>query len=245
MSEITAQPRYQTIYTNIRKSIRDGLYPTGTMMPTEIDLCTQYGVSRTTVRKAMSMLEQEGFISIRQGRGTEVLDLSTTQNLGNISSITETLKNKGYKVKVDSMSIQAITCPKHLVEPFALQPEDQIFMVERLVLADDIPVAYIRNYVNPKYAPALDQYSGQFVSLYRFLETHYHLALTDADETITAIAADFLDSNLLKIPVGSPLIQSKRMTYSRSMLIDRSESKLVAHRYEYRIHLRGRRHINL
>ncbi len=233
-------PRYQVIYSDIKKLIRDGLYAAGSLIPTEMELCEKYGVSRTTVRKALSMLESEGFLHIRQGRGTEVLSVSTAQKLGNISSITETLRAKGYNVQIDSMSIQEMLCPKRMCDAFQLSDKDYIYVIDRLVLADEKPIAYIKNYINPKLAPGIDKYSGRFKSLYNFLETHYQIALTDADETITAIAADFVDSNLLQIPIGSPLLHSMRQAYSRGTLVDWSDSKLVAHRYEYKVHLKGR-----
>lgn len=232
--------KYKSVYAELKKAIGDGVYPADSMMPTETSLCNQFNVSRTTVRKAMAMLEHDGFVSIHQGRGTKVLNISTAQRLGNISSITETLRSKGYKVGISDMSIQKIACPDFLVSSFQLEEDDNIYMIDRLILADGLPVAYIKNYVNPALAPDMDQYLGKFISLYHFLENHYHIQLTDADETISAISADFVDSKILNVSAGSPLLRSRRMTYSQHTLVERSESKLVAFKYEYQVHLKGR-----
>ena len=80
-------PAYRKVYTELKRQIKDGGYPAGTLLPTESELEAQFSVSRTTVRKAVSLLAGEGYLSVRQGRGTEVLDISTTQKLNHISSI--------------------------------------------------------------------------------------------------------------------------------------------------------------
>ena len=91
-------PAYKIVYSSLKQSIRDGSLPPGSFLPTETELCKQFNVSKTTIRKAISLLAQEGHIRVTQGRGTEVLDSSTTQKLNTVSSFTETLVQKGYSV---------------------------------------------------------------------------------------------------------------------------------------------------
>ena len=85
-------------------------------MPTEPDLLKMFTVSRTTVRKAMELLEQGGFVKIQQGRGTDVLDYKATQKLNVVSSFTETLELKGYKVQSKSMHIDMCVPPTNVLE---------------------------------------------------------------------------------------------------------------------------------
>lgn len=239
-SAIPAKPLYKTVYDSVKQQIRDGVYQPGTLIPTETELCEAYNVSRTTVRKAISMLNDEGYLSIKQGRGTEVISQSTTQGLSHISSITETLRANDYDVQVGSMHIQLITCPDHLLDTLHLNAGDEIYLLNRLILADGKPVAYIQNYLVPKMVPNLEQYSGKFVSLYNLMEQKYGLTLTDAEERISAKAANFTDSQMLHIPVGAPLLYSRRITLSNGHYVECSISKLVADLYEYSIHLKGR-----
>ena len=138
---------YKSLYNEIKHGIRDGAFPIGSFLPTENDLCLQYSVSRTTVRKALGMLENEGYLRITQGRGTEVLEASTTQKLSHISSITETLKAKGYDVTVHGMGIQKQAIPDFLTEKLRLPKNHPIYKVERLLYADNHPIEIGRAHV--------------------------------------------------------------------------------------------------
>ena len=67
------RPLYQVIADELRTRIVRGEYALGTMLPTEKDLLTNYGVSRYTVRAALQQLREQGFVSMRRGSGTRVV----------------------------------------------------------------------------------------------------------------------------------------------------------------------------
>jgi GntR family transcriptional regulator len=65
-------PRYQEIANVLMAEIGGGQFPVGSMLPTEIDLCERFGVSRFTVREALRQLHEKGILSRRRGSGTVV-----------------------------------------------------------------------------------------------------------------------------------------------------------------------------
>ncbi|MGY8959472.1 MAG: GntR family transcriptional regulator, partial [Alphaproteobacteria bacterium] len=65
-------PRYQQIANELMAEIGGGLFPVGSMLPTEINLCERFGVSRFTVREALRQLHEKGILSRRRGSGTVV-----------------------------------------------------------------------------------------------------------------------------------------------------------------------------
>jgi GntR family transcriptional regulator len=237
---MASTPLYKTIYLEIKQAIKEGSYPVGSFLPTENELCEQYDASRTTIRKAVGMLSSEGYLSIRQGRGTEVLQASTTQELSYITSITETLYNRGYRVTVHGMSIQKISAPDFVIDKLQLTTDLEVYKVERLLFADEHPVAYVINYLKASLVPDLERFSNTFTGLYSFLERQYHIVPAEATETLSASVADFTESQLLHIPQGAPLLCSKRLSSTGGVLFEYSSSKLVGDRYEYRIYLKGR-----
>ena len=101
-------PAYQRVYNALKARILEGDYGVGELLPSEPELERQFGVSRTTVRKAVENLSREGFVLAQQGRGTVVLDFSTRQNLNEVTSISETLERKGFTVVPKSMYIDRI-----------------------------------------------------------------------------------------------------------------------------------------
>ena len=70
-------PAYRQLYAELKSDIKNGKYPPGIFLPTESELEQIFDVSRTTVRRAISMLTAEGYLSVKQGRGTEVQEVST------------------------------------------------------------------------------------------------------------------------------------------------------------------------
>ena len=78
------------------------------------------------------------------------------------------------------------------------------------------------------------------VSLYACLENDYGIILKDAVENISAVSATFIESQILHVPVNSPLLQSKRITYTYREPFEYALSRVVADRYEYQIYLSGR-----
>jgi GntR family transcriptional regulator len=235
-------PLYKKIYFDIKQAIKDGKYPVGSFLPAEAELCEQYSASRTTIRKALSILGEEGYLRIKQGRGTEVLEASTTQELSGITSITETLKKKGYEVSVHGMCIQKMNVPDFLTDKLRLPANNEVYKVERLIYADEHPIAYIINYLDAKPLPYFENFTNSFVGLYSFLERKYNVVLMEATETLSACVADFTESQLLHIPVGAPLLCSKRISSINGSPFEYGISKLVADRYEYSIYLKGRYH---
>jgi len=233
-------PSYMKVYSQMKELIINETYPIGSLVPREPDLCEKFGVSRTTLRKAMELLEQEGIVDIQQGRGTEVLNYKTTQKLNQVSSFSETLEAKGYKVQSKSMYIDMVVPPSNVLEDLQLSPDTEVVRIQRIQLANGKPIAIITNYIIPDLVPGIISDTGTFVSLYHHIESKYGIKITAARDTIKAKVADFLESELLQIPTGSPLIVDRRITYSLSKPIEVVVMIVDGSKYEFSVLLSGR-----
>lgn len=69
-------PKYQFIADSLRQEIENGRYNGGQPLPTELLLCQRFQISRQTVRRALSLLEEEGLITRRQGSGSRLRERS-------------------------------------------------------------------------------------------------------------------------------------------------------------------------
>lgn len=237
---MTKRPAYRIVYADIKKKIKEGDYPVGSLLPSESELEERYSVSKTTVRKAVGMLRQEGYLNVRQGRGSEVLDALTTQKLNNVSSVTETLTQKGHVISTQGMHIEKVAPPGYVAEALGLTNGRLVYKVQRVQYSDDIPIAIIENHFCESLFPNLEVYENQFTSLYGFLERQYGLVIKDAWEHLSAVSADFYEAQVLGVPVGAPLLCSKRIANTEQGPFEYAVSKLVADRYEYSVYLSGR-----
>lgn len=75
------KPSYKSIYDILKKDILDGIYPTGSLLPTELTLADQYSVSRPTIAKVYNQLQTEGYITKKKGLGTIVNHKYTSTTL--------------------------------------------------------------------------------------------------------------------------------------------------------------------
>jgi DNA-binding GntR family transcriptional regulator len=86
-----SQPRYLALAGELARAIAKGRHPVGTQLPTETDLCAAHGVSRFTVRAALKSLQEQGYVTRRQGSGTQVVAAAPgagyMQQLGSIEDI--------------------------------------------------------------------------------------------------------------------------------------------------------------
>ena len=237
MQKVTA---YMTVYLSIKKLIKEGAYKPGTLLPTERDLEKIYAVSRITVRRAIAMLSDEGYVKVVQGKGTEVRDISTTQQLNTVTSITETLKRKGYNITVEGVNIQLVQPPEIVREKLKLEPEVTVYLIQRILYADDKPIALMNNYLVKDQIPGFEQYAGKFVGLYNFLENTYGVVVTEADDTFSAVNADYLEAQVLHLKQGAALLRSRRIGYTEKGPFEYVDNKLVGDRYEFSIHMTGR-----
>jgi GntR family transcriptional regulator len=236
----SSTPSYKKVYSRMKELITSETYPIGSLVPREPDLCELFSVSRTTLRKAMELLKQEGFVDIQQGRGTEVLDFKATQKLNHVTSFSETLEAKGFTVQSKSMHIDMIVPPGNILEELLLPQDSEVVRIQRIQLANGKPIAIITNYIIADLVPGIILDAGKFVSLYHHLETKYGIKITSARDNIKAKVSDFLESELLQIPIGSPLIVDRRITFSGNKPIEDVIMIVDASKYEFAVNLVGR-----
>lgn len=248
-------PEYRRIYNALRKAIEEGRYPVGTRLPTEPQLEKIYGVSRTTIRKAVSLLAAEGIVAVKQGSGTQILRTRPEIKEPNsglihgIPAITERIygtDGEGKPLHIIRSSLDKTPVYGDIAEALGLDNGAAAVRIHRVfAFSDNEPFSYKVNYLRPDMVPGIEEYDGKIRDLYALLEEKYALTFHEGDDTLTAIAADFLDAQVLGVSVGSPLIRLTRYAKTGSGPLEVGVTKLRPEFYELRIHMEGpppRRH---
>jgi GntR family transcriptional regulator len=228
-------PIYQDVYFKLRKLITTGEYMAGDFLPTEDQLEGIYNVSRTTIRKAVEMLASDGYIEVKQGRGTRVLDYQYTQNLNRITSVSDTLQQKGYEVTIKDIYIDRVEASIHIAEKLGVKENAGLYRVQRVLSADTVPTAILLNYLSVDVVPGLDEKTKKISRLYKFLESEYDIFIDASTDTIFAKNADFVESQMLNIKVGSALLEIHRITYQNGRPITYDISTMRADRYQFEV----------
>jgi len=228
-------PQYQKIYETLRRQIQENEYTVGSFLPPEPELGKKLNVSRTTVRKAVEILIRDGFVYVRRGVGTEILDFKATQPLQYITSFSETLRDQGFEVSYKGVKVKAMPSTAKVAADLKLEAGARVIKVHRVALANGKPIAIMLNYLLPEVVPGIEKKVAKINSLYAFLESEYNITIDAATDYISARSASAEEAEELKIQEGAPLLMVRRITYSKGSPIERADLEIVAGRYEYSV----------
>ncbi len=228
-------PAYIHVHNSLKESILSGEFPANSFLPPESDLEKIYNVSRTTVRRAIEMLAQANYVEVTQGRGTMVLDQSEKSSIGMLSSIYKTLTKNGLTVRPRTIYTDVIPASEKIGSILDITPGDDVLRIQRIQLADEIPISIIVNYINPELVPDFDRVVEGMNSLYKLLEDEYSLKIDSTHDIISAKAADFTEAELLQVKCGEPLITIERKTFSNNKPLTYDDNKIRADMFQYEI----------
>ena len=118
--------KYKAVYNDIKRKITDGILPPKQELPSESELMQEYGFSKDTIRKALSLLEMDGYIQKQQEQTSIVLEhnLSTPQQLSEIKTVGELNRPLTHQVKTTLTSLYIVQGEEELMQLFNVN--DQI-----------------------------------------------------------------------------------------------------------------------
>ena len=126
----------------LQEAILGGTFRPGGQLPTEAELCEMLGVSRTVVREALRVLEEDGLVTRRHGVGTFVRNHPILKNLNINFGITEMIESAGLKAGTSHLSLLKETADKEKAEQLRVPVGTPLVTVERVRTADGRPVVY-------------------------------------------------------------------------------------------------------
>jgi DNA-binding GntR family transcriptional regulator len=132
----------QVAQQELRQAITAGTFRPGSQLPTEAELCEMLGVSRTVVREALRMLEDDGLVARRHGVGTFVRNHPILKNLNFNFGITEMIESAGLKAGTSHLAIQKEKADQEKAEQLRVSPGTPLITLERVRTADGRPVVY-------------------------------------------------------------------------------------------------------
>ncbi|MBP6015592.1 MAG: GntR family transcriptional regulator [Candidatus Promineofilum sp.] len=208
------------VKTHVREMIVRGDFADG-RVPPEMELAEALGVSRTTIRDALSRLEMEGTISRKQGAGTFVNNptLQIHSRLDEIWSYEAMLRAYGFtpSTRVLESTILTVGDPRIddvIVADLGLASDEQVLFISKLFMKSDLPAILADNYlplrlISEPYAP-----EDLGLAIYDFLERFSRQRLTYYLSEIIPLAAQTDMADTLQIPAGTPLISFDETGYN-------------------------------
>lgn len=201
----SAKPKHAQLRETLRAQI-ETLRP-DQPIPSEHELCAQYGVSRITVRKALADLVHEGLLYTVQGKGTFVaarkFRIEWAQEMAGFHA---DMARRGLQVKVRVLEQAIVPADQHIAEELNLRHGDPVVKIVRLRFVDEQPFDIATNYTPWVVFPGLEDEDLARGSIYALIRTKYHVQIDHGVRLVEAVACPPDDARLLQIKPGAPLL---------------------------------------
>lgn len=215
-------PKYHQIYLVLREQLHEGRFDAG--MPGELALMAQFGVARVTVRRALSLLSQEGLIERAPGRGTRPVhklpDLhmqgarvpSPAAQTARLTGLLENLVTMGLRTTVKVLSVNTLKAPDEVAKALRLPPGEPVQKAERVRSTTEGPLSHITTWVPESIAGGFGKRELTQKPILVLLEES-GVQVGRAEQTISARLADAGMARHLDVAVGSALLAVRRLIY--------------------------------
>jgi len=230
-------PKYLQISQDIVDMIRRGELPVGHQTPSENEIISQYGVSNTTARKALQEIEQAGWVTRIKTRGTYVSSARVGRSVDKILSFTKNMIQAG---RVPSTRLLRVRVRK-LGQSIALQGrtcrlEGPVCVLERLRLADGIPMMKETRYISEDLCPGIEKMDLEG-SLYQIYEEAYGLQLMEINQVLNVTMLEKKsDMDLFQIEDPTPaFLVTGATSCSKDVILEIEESLYRGDLYQFAI----------
>jgi GntR family transcriptional regulator len=189
MPALNREPMYQQLNQLLRSLVGSSEFPVGQQFLTERQVSERFEISRATANKALSNLVAEGLLTFRKGVGTFVSSRSMDYNLRALVSFTEEAIAAGKRPETRVLAFEQVAASaagEEIAHALQVSDQDPLWYVERLRLADDLPVILERRHIIARHCPSLKN-SDVAGSLYKVWKEQCNLDVEGAEETIRAV----------------------------------------------------------
>ncbi|WP_066370847.1 GntR family transcriptional regulator [Neobacillus fumarioli] len=231
-------PIYYQLGEQIKALIEKGELKPGDALPPEREFAEKYQISRMTVRQAFTKLVNEGYLYRMQGKGTFVAERKIEQLLQGVTSFSEDMKARGLEPSSELIRFEMHPSAAPIAEQLSIDESDPVYEIERIRLADGVPMALETSYLPVKLVKGLtEQIVNQ--SIYSYIEEELHLKIDSATQVIESSIASQKDANLLKINIGAPVMLIQQNSYLKDGTpVELVKSVYRADRYKFMVHMK-------
>jgi len=208
-------PLYHQLEEDLRGRIHAGEFMPGALLPTEEQICTDYGVSRITVRRALDALIAQGLIVRRRGVGSFVAEPKAgVRSVRLAGSLDEFLAASGM-LETQMVSLEEAVAPPEIAELLQIEKAAPVVRLEALTLLKSAPIGYLNIYfpaeIGRLFEPA-DINSN--VPVIRTMERKLNTRVVRAEQVIEPDRAGAAAGKHLDIDPQSPVLRVTRVYFT-------------------------------
>lgn len=190
-----------------------GKYAPGDLLPSERELEETHGVSRMTVRRALSDLASAGYIVRQAGRGSTVLQRKLVHSEAGLGGLTGELRAQGMRVSSKLLEFGKKAPPNHIARLLGVGPGVPLHYYYRLTYVNDVPFNVGSGYHNlgPNVEISADEVDGDTIA--NVMSKKSGIPFRRAERSLEAVAATEIEADLLQVEPGAPLLAAQLLIH--------------------------------
>ena len=209
-----AIPLYFQIYRDLQMKICGGTYEPGALLPTESELEKIYGTSRAPVRQALGVLENEGLVVRRQGKGTFVTDQARTSPWLIATGFLKCYERNWGRLTARTVELNMKVPEDPEIGAFLELPEGgAATRLVRLQCISEKPTVLLENFFHPHYDLNVFQAAGDFMSLKELLMSKFAVTARRSHERLAVRVPPPQFAAWLELPAGTPIMRVRRFIW--------------------------------
>lgn len=205
-------PVYYQLAEDLQRQIETGVLKPGQMVPSESQLCIDYGISRTTVRRGLALLLESGLIETIRGIGNFVAKPKMNQAT---LTFEETANVKDIEVKDKLLEVKRIKAVGEIAARFNIAEGKKVFMIRRLIYGENDPIGIDVKYIPYLKGKPLLEKEIEYADFPEIVATHSDVMLHKIERTISACPLMPEEAELLKTDAGHPALCVIQVIYSK------------------------------
>ncbi|MFS0856467.1 MULTISPECIES: trehalose operon repressor [Paenibacillus] len=191
--------KFIRIYEDIAARIRTGEIEAGTLLSSELDLSESYQTSRETIRKALKMLSEEGYIQKIQGKGSIVLDIRKIDfPISGLVSFKELAKKMGHRAKTYVKVFEEKKVDQALFKKINFGLNEKVWEIRRVRKVDGEHVILDKDHISQRLIPGLSKEICND-SIFEYIEEELGLTISFAKKEILVEEPTAEDRELLDL----------------------------------------------
>lgn len=214
LNPASAVPLYFQVEQDLASLIAAGTLSPGSRLPSEEELIQKYGVSRTTIRKAVQDLERLELVEIRRGKGTFVREAKLTQELTALTGFVEDMVALGLQPSARLLGKGPVPATEEVAGQLRLPVGAEVMQIRRVRMAEDVAISLDETYLPLGLGRQVVENDLEVYPIFSLLEEKYDTPLLEADYRIEAVSADPTVAEALGIEEKAPVLLIERVSYS-------------------------------
>ncbi|MGH2873603.1 MAG: GntR family transcriptional regulator [Solirubrobacteraceae bacterium] len=212
-SRSSSAPTYAQIEARLTALIAEGALRVGDRLPPERLIASSLGVSRVTVRQALSLLAQQGLVERGVGRGTFVASRRVEHDLRRVAGFTEQMARQNLAPGALILSARQTRPILAVAQALLIDTAAPVYRIQRVRFGDRVALTLEDSWIPARIFPGLLAHDLRG-SIFALMRDAYDLEPVHAVEHLSAIAARRHEAEALEIEPGSPLVLVERTTYA-------------------------------